>query len=414
MKVCVIGIGYIGLPTACIIADKGFDVVGVDINMMYIDNIKKNKFKSKEKNLIEIIKKSLENKKLILQSEPEQADVFILCTPTPLDNNNNPDLSYLTNALYSIIPYLRKQNMVIIESTIPPKTTNDFIQPIIESYGFKIGVDIFLAHCPERVIPGNIIYELSYNNRIIGGSTKKCGEIIAKFYKEFVNGEIIVSSSEVAEMVKLVENSYRDVNIAFSNEISMICNDLSIDPYEVIFLANKHPRVNLLNPGIGVGGHCLPVDPYFIIEKAPNFAKLIETGRSINNKIPQYIVSKIKKILEFTNAPKIGIWGIAYKGNSDDIRKSPAIEIVNLLKKEDYTISIYDPLVEGFSSPQCKYESISNVDLLLVLVDHDEFKEENYLSIIELMKYPRIFDGTNIIDKSKMSDDISLYTLGNI
>lgn len=414
MKVCVIGIGYIGLPTACIMCDKGFDVVGVDINSSYIDRINRNKFKSKEKDLVEMIKKSLEDKKLTLKSKPEKADVFVICTPTPLDNQNNPDLSYLIDALYSIVPYLTKQNIVIIESTVPPKTTDDIIKPIIESYGFEVGVDIFLAHCPERVIPGNIIYELIYNNRIIGGCSKKCGEIVAEFYKFFVKGEITISSSEVAEMVKLVENSYRDVNIAFSNEITTICNDLCIDPYQVISLSNKHPRVNLLTPGIGVGGHCLPVDPHFIINKAPNCSKLVQVARSINDNVPQHLVSKFKKILMCTDNPKIGVWGLTYKSNSDDIRNSPAMEIVNLLKKENYTVYIYDPLVDDFSSPKNKYESSQDVDLLLILVDHDEFKEENYSRVIKSMKSPIIFDTANIIDKSKISDDVSLYNLGNI
>ncbi len=415
MKICVIGIGYIGLPTACILSSKGFNVVAIDINEKYLKDLKEYKFKSKEKDLVQLFKQSLESQNFSLKTYPEKADAFIVCTPTPLDDNNNPDLSYLVQGVNSIMPLLDKDNMIIIESTIPPGTINNIIRPIIELSGLKVGLHVFLAYCPERVIPGNIVYEFYNNNRIIGGCTNICGITIAQFYSMFVKGEIFVTKAEVAEMIKLVENSYRDVNIALSNEISIICNELSIDPYEVIRLANKHPRVNLSEPGIGVGGHCLPVDPYFIVANSPNNSKLIQTSRWINDNMPEYVVLKIEKILSSVNNPKIGVWGIAYKANSDDIRNSPAMKIVSLLKEKGYNLSLYDPLVTDMSSDSCKANSYINSNLLLILVDHDEFKVANYSYICALMKEPIIFDATNkCIDKSQSLDNIVLYSLANI
>ena len=350
VKICIIGIGYIGLPTACILSNEGFHVVGVDINEDYINNILSNNFKSNEKYLIDMMERSLKNKNLILKLNPEKAEVFIISIPTPLDDKNNPDLSCLEDAIASIIPYLDKGNILIIESTIPPNTTNSFIKPMIESSELKVGEDIYLAHCPERVIPGNIIFELINNSRIVGGSTERCSQAVEKFYKQFIKGEIITSSAEIAEMVKLVENSYRDVNIAFSNEITMICNQLLIDPYKVIGLANKHPRVDLLSPGIGVGGHCLPVDPYFIIKASPNNSKLIQNARSINDKIPEYITARLENLLRPISNATIGVWGVTYKGDSEDTRNSPAMEIINVLKSKNYKLKLYDPLIQGMSS----------------------------------------------------------------
>lgn len=304
--------------------------------------------------------------------------------------------------------------MIVIESTVPPKTTENIIKPIIERGGFKVGKDIFLAHCPERVIPGNIIHEMVYNNRIIGGCTEKCGEIIGDFYSQFILGEIIITKSYIAEMVKLLENTYRDVNIALVNEITIICNEMAIDPYEVINLANKHPRVNLLKPGIGVGGHCLPVDSYFIIDNALNNSKLIKTSRSVNDRIPKYIADKLIKLLKEINGSKIGIWGLAYKGNTDDLRNSPALEITEQLKLEGFNIHLYDPFIKSIGSENDKYNSIFQSDILLVLVNHDEFKDEDYLQICKLMNNPIIFDGVNIIDSSKLTKEVILYDLGNI
>lgn len=414
MKVCVIGVGYIGLPTACILNKKGFHVVGVDINKEYINMIKSGKFSSEEKLLAQLVNSCLANKSFSLKTSPENADVFLLCTPTPLDSNMKPDLSYLTDGLNSILPFIKEGNLIIVESTIPPSTITDLIQPILESRGLKVGVDVFLGHCPERVIPGNIVHELIHNDRIIGGCTEKCGEVIGNFYSKFVEGEVFITSSHVAEMVKLVENIYRDVNIALVNEIALICNFLSIDLYEVINLANKHPRVQLLNPGIGVGGHCLPVDSYFLIDKVPDLSKLIQISRSINNDIPPLIADKLERLIRSLNLSNIGIWGITYKGNTDDIRNSPSLKIGQILLEKGFNIKLYDPLVKSINSNYHKYASILGSDILLLLVNHNDFVEEDYNMITKLMRTPVIFDATNIIDGSTLSKEVILYNLANI
>ncbi|NLY85864.1 MAG: nucleotide sugar dehydrogenase [Tissierellia bacterium] len=410
MKICVLGIGFIGLPTACLLASVGFHVLGVDINEDYLNKLKSKKIKLKEKNLNELLDKAL-NKTLILDTKPNKADIFIICTPTPLDKDNSPDLTYLIEAINSILPYLEKGNIIIIESTIPPKTTREIIKPKIEDLGFKIGRDVYLAYCPERVLPGNILYELIHNNRIIGGCTENCSKMVKSFYEKFVEGEIHTTTAEIAEMVKLVENSYRDVTIAFANEVLKTCNELNINPYEVIFLANKHPRVNLPDFGIGVGGHCLPIDPYFIISSFPKTSKLISTARKINDSMPRFIVSKIEKFLARKDNPKIGIWGLSYKKNTSDIRNSPSLEIVNILQAKGYNVKIYDPLVEGINYDKIKFESVMASNFLIILVDHDEFIKEDFKELLSLMDTPIILDLTNITEKITLPEDVEYYNL---
>lgn len=414
MKICVVGIGFIGLPTACLLASKGFHVLGVDINEDYVNKLKTNRLKIEEKNINDLLEKSLNDKSLTLDTKPSRADIFIICTPTPLDENKKPDLSYLIEGINSILPYLNKGNMVIIESTIPLKTTQEIIRPIIEAMGFQVGKDIYLAHCPERVLPGEILYELVHNNRIIGGCTENCSNKVKNFYEKFVKSEIHTTTADIAEMVKLVENSYRDVNIALANELMITCNKLGIDPYDVVSLANKHPRVNLLDFSIGVGGHCLPVDPYFIIDSFPETSKLLATARNINNSMPKYIASKIERFLNQKNNPKIGVWGVSYKKNSSDIRNSPALEIVNILKDKGYCVNIYDPLVNGINYDKIKYESIMDSNFLIILVGHDEFIEEDYEEIASLMDSPIILDGANILEKINIPKNVEHYNLMKI
>lgn len=410
MNVCVLGIGFIGLPTACLIASSGYNVLGVDINEDYVNRLKSNRFYTNEKDLNAILNKTL-NKSFFIDTKPDKADIFIICVPTPLDKENKPDLSYVNDAINSILPYLEKGNTVIVESTIPPLTTREIIKPKIEALGYEIGKDIYLAHCPERVIPGNILYELVHNNRIIGGITENCSNNVKKFYEKFVKGEIHTTTAEIAEMVKLIENSFRDVTIAFANEILLSCNELNIDPYDVIFLANKHPRVNIPNFGIGVGGHCLPVDTHFIIDKFPNSSTLINTARKINDSMPKYIVSKIEKFLNKVDNPKIGIWGITYKKNTSDIRNSPSMEIVRMLKDKGYDVKIYDPLVDAINYDNIRYESVLRSNFLIILVDHDEFLKEDFNEIAKLMDTPIMLDATNIIEKINLPKSFEYHNL---
>lgn len=416
MKVCVLGLGYIGLPTALFLALSDHDVVGFDINKNIVDDLNNKKVNIKEPELDKIVNKLIDEKKLIGKTTPEKADAFIICVPTPLNLDKTCNLDFVLTALDSIIPYLEKDNLVIVESTIPPGTIKYFIKPKIEQKGYIVGENIYLCYCPERVIPGNIAIEIVENNRIIGGATIACAEKAATLYKSFVKGEISITDTETAEMTKLVENIYRDMNIALSNELTIICNELNINPLKVIKLANKHPRVNLLNPGPGVGGHCLPIDPYFVIEKAPESSNMISISRKINENMPHYIVSKIKSLVNNFENPKIAIWGITYKGNTDDARNSPAIDIIRILSKEGYEISIYDPSVDKSEFQiVSKEETLEDSDLLLILAEHNKFKNYDYISISRKMRNPIIFDTRNILDVNDYTDtNIKLFNLGNI
>ncbi len=420
MKICVLGLGYIGLPTACILALNGHYVVGVDINKDIIKKINKGDISINENTLKDTVKKLIFEKKFIVKNKLENADFFIICVPTPLNNKFSCDLSYIVSALKSILSFIEFGNTVIIESTIPPGTTETVIKPLLERKGFKIGKDIYLAYCPERVLPGNIMNEIVYNDRIIGGVTKSCGIKAYNLYKSFVKGHISMTNATTAEMIKLVENIYRDVNIALANELSIICNKLKINSLSVLEMANKHPRVNILTPGPGVGGHCLPIDPYFIMENKNDSLSLISLSRRINENMPKYIVSIVKKITKNISNPKITIWGITYKGNVNDIRNSPSIDIINKLKKENFNLSIYDPLVDNipinYIELSSKEDSLKNSNLLLLLADHNEFKTlelENEI-ILKNMKNPIILDAKNILNPKLFSNkNILVYNFGN-
>lgn len=414
MKICVIGQGYIGLPTAALFADSGCEVIGVDINEKIINLLNNNQIPIEEPELDKIIGNALKRGNLKFQLTPDNADVFIITVPTPyLKENYSCDLSYVISACDSILPYIQKNCVIIIESTISPLSMDEIIKPIFEKENFMIGQDLFLAHCPERVLPGHILYELVNNNRIVGGITPKCSEKAAEVYSLFVKGEIIMTEARTAELSKCMENTFRDVNIALVNELVQICSKIGVNALDVIKLANMHPRVNLHNPGPGVGGHCLAIDPYFIYSKAPDLAKIIKTSRDTNSNMPYFVVDSVKKIFhKFNNVGKISIFGVAYKGNTDDDRESPSYDIIYKLK-EEYDISIYDPHInkEKFSE---LYDSVKNSDLILILTDHDEFKTLNYDDLLKEMNTPIIFDTKNIILADNISDDFILINFGNL
>lgn len=402
MKLCVIGLGYIGLPTAAVFANEGFEVVGVDKNQEIANTLNQGQIHIEEPGLGELVEKVVKNGAFRASTIAEDADVFIVAVPTP--NNDDEfkscDLTYVMNATEQVLEYVIKGNTIIIESTIAPRTMDDYIVPLVESKGFIVGEDIFLVHCPERVLPGKIIFELENNNRIIGGITKACSDKGAMIYQTFVKGEIIKTDAKTAEMSKLMENTYRDVNIALSNELTKICNKLEIDVLDVISMANKHPRVNLHSPGPGVGGHCLAVDPYFIVSKAPDDAKIIRNSREVNNSMKEYVYNKIKELTNENSDPVIGILGITYKGNVDDIRESPAIDIIEMLNKDKYTLLIHDPFVKDNPSINLTTQEnvLKNSDLIVVLSDHNEFKNISFENILTTSgENVKIFDTKNII-----------------
>ena len=371
-KVIVIGTGYVGLPLAIMLARQAYEVVGVDIDKNIVKSINDGKLHIKEEDLNKIFKERIVQQNLIAQEKPCKGDIFVIAVPTPLHKRKkHADLSFVIDSLLSIIPFLKKGNIIIVESTIPPLTCRELIIPMIENNTtLKVGSDVYLAHCPERILPGDIFQEIINNDRIIGGINKKSSNIAADMYSSFVKGELYLTNDITAELCKLVENTYRDVNIALANELSLVADNLMIDIKQVISLANKHPRVNMLNPGIGVGGHCIPLDPWFITEIDPANTVLIQTARRVNDNMPSLMARKIRIMLKEINNPKITTVGLSYKDNTDDIRESPAVKIVDILRQEGYDIDSYDPLIEGkgYSS---LIEITEGKDCLIILVEHD-------------------------------------------
>jgi UDP-N-acetyl-D-mannosaminuronic acid dehydrogenase len=412
MKLCTVGLGYIGLPTSAMFAYHGVDVLGVDINQHAVDTINQGKIHIEEPGLGEMVNEVVKNGKFRASLTPEEADVFIIAVPTPNhdDEYKSCDLSYVVSATKTVLPYVKKGNVIIVESTIAPRTMDDVVRPIVEEAGFKVGQDIYLAHCPERVLPGQILQELIYNNRIVGGITPECTKQAAQAYRTFVKGEIIETEAKTAEMSKLMENTFRDVNIALANELTKVCNNLDINVLDVISMANKHPRVNIHWPGPGVGGHCLAVDPYFIVAKSPEYAKIIKLSRDVNVSMPEYVVENVEKIVNKDS--KIAAFGVTYKGNVDDMRESPSMDIINILKDKGYNVSIHDPHVTHHEFVSVE-ESVKGADLILILTDHNEFKEYNYNDLAKEMNNKQLFDTRNIV-KQDTYRDIKIINYGNL
>ncbi|MFS4464634.1 nucleotide sugar dehydrogenase [Staphylococcus haemolyticus] len=413
MKLTVVGLGYIGLPTSIMFAKHGVDVLGVDINQKTIDSLQSGKVNIEEPGLQEVFEEVLEAGKLKVSTQPAEADAFIISVPTPNndDEYESCDISIVLSAVNSVLPHLKKGDTIIVESTIAPRTMDDHVKPLIEEKGFTIGEDVYLVHCPERVLPGKILEELVYNNRIIGGVTPNCVEAGKRVYSTFVQGEMIETNARTAEMSKLMENTYRDLNIALANEITKISNNLDINVLDVIEMANKHPRVNIHSPGPGVGGHCLAVDPYFIIAKDPEHSPLIQTGRKVNRSMPEYVVENVKRILSDVEDAKVSVFGLTYKGDVDDIRESPAFDIYKLLQEESLEVTAYDPHVElDFVEKDIK-KATENASLVLILSDHSEFKSFKDSDFAN-MKNKIIFDTKNVVKSS--FDEVSYFNYGNL
>lgn len=408
MKICIMGQGYIGLPTAALFTRNHCEVVGVDVNEQIVNNLNKGIIHIEEPGISDIIKNAVKLGVYTASLTPEKADAFIITVPTPyIVENYSCDLSYVVSACESILPYLEKGNTVIIESTIAPMSTDETIKPIFENAGFTIGEDLYLAHCPERVLPGKIIDELIHNDRIIGGVTSQCAVKASEVYGQFVEGELMLTEAKTAELSKCMENTFRDVNIALANELAKICAEIGVNALDVIKMANKHPRVNLHSPGPGVGGHCLAIDPYFIYAKAPETAKIIKLARDTNNSMPDFVVNNVKKMLD---KGKIAVLGVSYKGNTGDDRESPAYEIISKLSS-DYEIAIHDPHIDNPDFVSLA-DAVENVDLILILCDHNEFKYLDYDLIIKKSSNPIIFDTKNII--KEVPSEIRLFNYGNL
>ncbi len=395
--ISVIGLGYIGLPTAAMFASRKKKVIGVDVNQNAVDTINRGEIHIVEPDLDTIVHATVTEGFLKASIVPEKADAFLIAVPTPFKENHEPDLSYIESACKAIAPVLEKGNLVILESTSPVGATEAMSKWLSEErpdlhfpQHSEDKAEVNIAHCPERVLPGHVVRELVENDRVIGGITPDCSQKAVELYSCFVKGDCIITTARTAEMAKLTENSFRDVNIAFANELSIICDKLDINVWELISLANRHPRVNILQPGPGVGGHCIAVDPWFIISNTPDEAKLIKTARDVNDAKPEWVVAKVKEaIADFLlNHPEktakditIGCYGITFKANIDDLRESPALAIAKKISdlNQGKTL-IVEPNVTELPEELLKAklvnftDSILIADIHLILVDHKEFK----------------------------------------
>jgi len=401
--ISVVGLGYIGLPTAAMFASKKKKVIGIDVNQTAIETINQGKIHIVEPELDILVNAAVTENYLSATSEPVEADAFLIAVPTPFKENHEPDLSYIEHATRAIAQVLKKGNIVILESTSPVGTTEkivDWLSQERSDLNFPGNcspdefADVYIAHCPERVLPGHVVRELVENDRVIGGITPECSQKALELYKIFVEGKCIVTDARTAEMAKLTENAFRDVNIAFANELSLICDDLNINVWELIQLANRHPRVNILQPGPGVGGHCIAVDPWFIVSRSPQQAKLIRAAREVNDGKPDWVINKVKeeisKFLSLNEQKeehqiKVGLYGLAFKANIDDLRESPAVNIALKLSADvKAEVVLVEPnitvLPQSLSHLRLleHEESKQVADIHVILVEHDEFIENGF------------------------------------
>ena len=382
-KICVIGLGYIGLPTAAILANSGYYVHGVDIDKSVIDKLNTGEIHIIEPDLDVLVKKVVDDGNFKAHLEPCHADIFIICVPTPFKKNKNnnypaPDITFVLEAAKSISPFLKEANLVILESTSPVGTTQE-VEKVFKYNGVDTN-SIFISYCPERVLPGNILKELIMNDRIVGGLSNKSTIATSSFYRTFVKGGVVETDANTAEMCKLTENSFRDLNIAFANELSIICDKENLDVWELIKLANLHPRVDILQPGAGVGGHCIAVDPWFIVDRNPEEARLIRLAREVNLDKTEWVIKMIKeKARELNNElkkeVKIACLGLSFKPNIDDLRESPAIEVAHKLQKDGLNIFVVEPNILNHDDLKLieLEEAITACDIFVFLVKHDQF-----------------------------------------
>lgn len=390
-SVCVVGLGYIGLPTAALIASRGPRVIGVDVDPNVVDTVANGGIHIAEADLDGLVQKGVFSQRLVTRHEPEPADVFIIAVPTPLSGNKKPVLDYVLAAARSIAPHLRKGSLVIIESTCPVGTTEqvcDIMSALRSDLRFPgkgngSAPDVNIAYCPERVLPGRILIELLQNDRCIGGLTPACADKAHQFYELFVRGTCIETDARTAELVKLTENAYRDTNIAFANELSLVCDHLGIDVWRVIEIANRHPRVGILAPGPGVGGHCIAVDPWFIVDGAPSQTRMMATARAINDGKTDYVLQHAKALIDAHPGKAIACLGLAFKANVDDLRESPALEIATgLAETYGERVGVVEPFLTKLPHDliKCGAEQIALADalmeerILILLVDHDHFR----------------------------------------
>lgn len=377
-SVCVVGLGYIGLPTAAILADQGYRVFGVDVCQDIVDSVNRGEVHIHEPHLRDLVQRVVRDGRLTACNKPCEADVFMICVPTPLSGDSTPDVSYVEAAARAIRPCVMPGSIVILESTSPPGTTVSAILGLAIPDQLEIGQDVFVAYCPERVIPGRVLVEAVENDRIVGGITDACADMVKSFYETFVVGEVHTTDATTAEIVKLAENAYRDVNIAFANEMSMIADRFAADAFKIIELANRHPRVNILKPGPGVGGHCISVDPWFLADAAPSHSTLIRSARTVNNRKPAYVVEQICELIGDRDDLVVGCLGLTYKADVCDLRESPSLEIVRCLRALNVArVVACDDFVAPAKVPDIELlrldALLAEADIVVLLTDHQVF-----------------------------------------
>ena len=428
-KICVIGLGYIGLPTASTFAAHGINVLGVDISPHIVETINKGEIHIHEPGLLEEVKKAIQSGNFKAAAKPEEADAFIIAVPTPFQENKFgeyngltyklADMRAVTSATESIVPFLRKGNLVVLESTSPPRTTVDLVAPILARSGLEAGRDFHLAYSPERVLPGQILRELIENARVIGGVTSESSQAGRDLYATFVKGQIIQTDATTAEMVKLMENTYRDVNIAIANEFSRLADKFGVDVWEAISIANLHPRVKILSPGPGVGGHCISVDPWFLVESAPELTPLIYNARQVNDAQPNFVVKLVQRALGSLNEKKIAVLGLAYKPDVDDVRESPATEVIHILQHTGAQVKAWEPFkldanMKGVDMASSLEDAIKDADAIILLVKHTEFTTLNPNELAQKTKARIVIDTVNGWNNEVWKNaGFTLFRLGN-
>lgn len=397
----VIGLGYIGLPTALMMASHGVEVIGTDYNKELVATLNAGKTTFKEEGLDELFSDAVKAG-IQFSTEYQVTDVYIVSVPTPYDEvSKKIDAKYVEAAVKSILEVCPKGTTIVIESTVSPGTIDRFVRPLIIDKGYVIGEDVHLVHAPERIIPGNMVYELLHNNRTIGADDRQIGEKIKKLYASFCQGEIVVTDIRTAEMTKVVENTFRDINIAYANELAKICRSDNMDVYEIIRIANKHPRVNILQPGPGVGGHCISVDPWFLVGDYPGLANIVLAARKINDSMPEFVLERVHDIMKennMTDVSRVGLYGLTYKENVDDMRESPTLQMLESMEKHlcGNLVKVYDPFITKDVVPNQMHdldEFLDAVDLVVLLVGHDEIKEN-----MDKLKGKIILDTRKICD----------------
>lgn len=418
-SLCIVGLGYIGLPTAVMFANSGHHVHGVDVNEQAVNKINNKQLHIEENGLQDRLNEAVDAGRFIASTTPVKSDIFIIAVPSPINPDKTANLEYVRQATASIVPFLEKGNLVILESTVPPRTVEDVMMPELIKSGLEIGTELLVSHSPERVIPGRVFEELVSNDRIIGGINAESAKQTVELYQSFVQGTMHETDATTAELVKVMENTYRDVNIAFANELAKIANTLGVNIWEAIRLANFHPRVNIHQPGPGVGGHCIAVDPWFLVELDPQNAQMIHLARKTNDGMPNYTANMTRDILKAKGIdnPKVAVLGLAFKGNIDDMRESPSVEVIEHIEQLGLDYMAHDPHIKQNNlakQTQSLDEALEGADAILVLTDHQAFRDFNPEHLSKKMRNSIVIDTKNCLSRNKWEKvGFSVYLLGD-